>query len=245
VNADGSFSYTPDVTCGADSDSFTYTVSDGHGGTATAAVTVAIDHYTGVSLAGGVLRVGGGAGTDVVVFLDGRLWVNGTPYCLTGVTEVRVWGRGGDDLIELTGLTVPAFVSGGSGNDAIVGGSGDDVLLGGSGDDVVLGGGGDDVLLGGAGRDRLVGGAGNDVLIGGDYWEPAGLAALRALGAAWAAGRDSSGYDSTADDLATDTATDKLTGSSGADWFIISVGDVVTDLPGVQQHDGDLITYRS
>ena len=124
VNADGSFAYAPDIACGSGSDSFTYTVSDGHGGTATAAVTVGVTRYTGVSVVGGVLRVGGGDGTDVVIVGYGHLWVNGTPYCLTGVTEVRVWGRGGTDLIDLTGLTVPAFVSGGSGSDLIVGGVG-------------------------------------------------------------------------------------------------------------------------
>jgi len=42
LNADGSFSYTPDKTYNG-SDSFTYGVSDGHGGTSTAQVTLTVD----------------------------------------------------------------------------------------------------------------------------------------------------------------------------------------------------------
>src|SRR5262249_18711795 len=42
LNADGSFSYTPDKTYDG-SDSFTYGVSDGHGGTSTAQVAITID----------------------------------------------------------------------------------------------------------------------------------------------------------------------------------------------------------
>ena len=32
--------------------------------------------------------------------------VNGHSYSLSGITDVRIWGRGGNDNIDLTGLTV-------------------------------------------------------------------------------------------------------------------------------------------
>src|SRR5207253_6017911 len=95
VAAGGGFVYTPGARGDADTDSFTYTVSDGHGGTATAAVVIAINLYTGVSTDGGIMRVGGGPSTDVIYVSGGNLVVNGTSYALTGVTEVRIWGRGG------------------------------------------------------------------------------------------------------------------------------------------------------
>ena len=43
----------------------------------------------------------------------GNLVVNGTPYSLAGVTEVRIWGRNGNDRIDLTGLAIKAFIDGG------------------------------------------------------------------------------------------------------------------------------------
>jgi hypothetical protein len=50
LNADGSFSYTPGVGIEADTDSFTYTVSDGHGGSATASVTIDIKYHPRVAI---------------------------------------------------------------------------------------------------------------------------------------------------------------------------------------------------
>ena len=99
--ADGNFTYTPGLACEASSDSFTYTISDGHGGTATATVTITITQYSGVTASGGVLRVGGTAGADTVTVSGGNLIVNGSRYSLAGVTEVRIWGRGGNDQIDL------------------------------------------------------------------------------------------------------------------------------------------------
>ena len=47
--------------------------------------------------------------------------------------------------------------------------------------------------------------------------------------------------DDILDEAVIDDNVDQLTGSSGADWFIISSGDKVTDFK-VQNKDGDLVT---
>jgi Ca2+-binding RTX toxin-like protein len=57
------------------------------------------------------------------------------------VTRVAVFARGGDDVVTLgADVPVPAFVSGGFGNDTLTGGAGIDRLFGGPGDDTVNGG---------------------------------------------------------------------------------------------------------
>jgi Ca2+-binding RTX toxin-like protein len=75
----------------------------------------------------------------------------------TANDRIQVNARGGDDVIEASGLSLI-----GSGQD---GGDGDDVLIGGDGNDTLIGGNGDDVLIGGDGQDVLDGGAGSNVLI--------------------------------------------------------------------------------
>jgi len=66
------------------------------------------------------------------------------------------------------GLTIPAWIDGGPGNDHLAGGQGDDTLIGGPGNDKLLGWGGDDLLQGGEGHDCLDGGEGDDLLLGDD-----------------------------------------------------------------------------
>ena len=66
------------------------------------------------------------------------------------------------------------------------------------------------------------------------------------ISAAWAADKTVSEDDqSMADDSVVDENYDQLTGASGADWFIISVGDKITDLAKAVSKDGDVITYVS
>ena len=57
------------------------------------------------------------------------------------------------------------------------------------------------------------------------------MEALRAISAPWAATK------TVDDETVIDADLDQLTGSSGADWFIISSGDKVTDFK-VQKKDG-------
>jgi Ca2+-binding RTX toxin-like protein len=208
---------------------------------------VNIQKYAGVTRAGGVLRFGGGAGNDVVVVSGGNLVVNGVPYSLTGVTEVRTWARNGNDQIDLTGLSVQSYIDGGQGNDNLTGGSGDDVILGGAGIDTITGASGNDFLVGGAGVDRIVGSAGHDVLVAGDIGCDLNLAALRAVSQAWAASRTvvAEAVDDFLDEsVFADDAVDQLTGGAGADLFIIETSDTVTDFQfGKPQtnKDGDVV----
>jgi Ca2+-binding RTX toxin-like protein len=71
-------------------------------------------------------------------------------------TDHRVYGYGGDDLINS-----------GSGNDHLYGGWGNDTIFGGGGNDRLFGGDDLDLLFGLGGNDNLKGEGGNDILIGG------------------------------------------------------------------------------
>jgi Ca2+-binding RTX toxin-like protein len=228
---DGTFTYTPGIGCECSHDSFSYTIDDGHGGTATGVVNITIAAHTGISSSYGVLRVGGTANADVVYVSGGNLVVNGVAHSLAGVTEVRVWGRGGNDDIDLSGLSIKTFANGGAGNDTITGGSGDDVIFGGSGDDTITGGSGHDFLIGGDGKDRIVGSSGNDILVADDLECFLNLDYLRAISSDWATNRvvESDSDDDILDEIFADGEIDKLTGSSGADLFIISSEDTITD----------------
>jgi len=216
VSADGSFTYVPAPMCDATTDSFTFTVSDGHGGTATATVTIALTQYTGVTLVGGILRVAGTADNDVVTIQGGNLKLNGTAYSLAGVVAVRVWGRAGNDSINLGGLSVVTLVAGGPGNDDLTGGSGSDTLRGGCGDDELRAVSGNDTLSGGDGNDTLRAGSGSDALDGGvgddQLYGASGGDVLRG-----GAGNDVLRAGSSADALFGDDGNDTLLGGSGSD----------------------------
>jgi serralysin len=93
----------------------------------------------------------------------------------TGGDKV-VFSGGGNDTVDLFGVSGNHFIDGGAGFDVLYGGigqdkadggSGDDNLYGGSGNDILFGGGGSDVLRGQGGNDILQGGSGNDDLFGG------------------------------------------------------------------------------
>lgn len=67
--------------------------------------------------------------------------------------------------------------------------------------------------------------------------------ALRGVLADWVDGREDD--DGSSDDILDETLAtdiDKLASSSGADWFIISQGDKITDFKQILK-DGDLVTY--
>jgi autotransporter-associated beta strand protein len=259
--------YVPGVAAdGARTVTFTFTVTDtGDGpspaltsGPATVTVNVVKAVADGtVTKQGGVVRIGGTAGNDNIVVTQsgGNLVVtyyaaNGVTVlsrqavALAGVTEVRAWGRDGNDVIDLSGLSLRAFIHGGAGDDVLTGGAGDDLILGEAGNDVLSGGAGNDLLVGGFGSDRIQGGAGNDVLVAGEVAATLTRNDLNLARAAWAADKT---YDSGADDaldeaLITDSSYDQLTGASGADLFFVSLGDKVTDLKG-KKSDGDVVVY--
>ncbi len=135
-NQNGTYTYLPGA---SGVDPFTYTISDGKRGTATATVllnivapptkngTIRDDRLSGTAVANTLLR---GAGSD------------------------RLLGLGGNDILD-----------GGTGNDFLDGGLGNDTLLGGAGQDELIGGAGNDRLVGGVGSDRLSGGIGRDAFL--------------------------------------------------------------------------------
>ncbi len=133
---------------------------------------------------GGMLRVEGGDGNDIIHGTDSA------DVLIGGAGNDRIFGYAGNDTID-----------GGEGDDIIDGGAGDDVIEGGAGSDLILGGADHDVIYGhnsadsgddnavdylygdfgtngseaDSGRDRLFGQGGNDWLYGegeDDYIDP-------------------------------------------------------------------------
>jgi VCBS repeat-containing protein len=134
-------------------DTFTYTLDDGHGGHS-APVTVSVT----VSEAGDnqVLAGSNKAGT----FIDTP--GHDTTYSAGNGGDTAFGGDGADTLI---GGNSGDMLDGGAGVDRLVGGNGDDMLFGGAGNDALDGGNGIDVLVGGAGDDTLTGGNGADTFV--------------------------------------------------------------------------------
>jgi Ca2+-binding RTX toxin-like protein len=175
----------------------------------------------------------------------------GNGVILIGSFEVVIGSRF-DDV--LSGDNAANVLIGGGGNDRLQGQGGNDVLVGGDGDDDLNGGDGRDVLIGGRGADRLKGSSDEDLLVAGYTAYDEDVPALLAIQAEWTApdvdyltrvrhlrgelpgGANGSVYLNVAptalspqptvfDDLAADT----LTGAQQLDWFIIDVGDTITD----------------
>ena len=110
-----------------------------------------------------------------------------------------VRGAGGDDVIDMSGVTnYNTGGSGGNGDDLIIGGAQEDLLIGGAGMDTILGGDSNDLILGGADMDFLYGEKGDDVVLGNS-------------------GDDSLSGGEGDDDLFGGTGFDLLVGDLGAD----------------------------
>ena len=133
-----------------------------------------------VDLTSGVLTVMGTQDEDhIVVSLKAgdstqmSLDFNGTVtnYKLSSVSSIFVFGRTGDDKIEVSNAngTFPlgVYFGGGDDKDTLIGGNFDDTMRGGLHNDELNGGLGDDFLDGGAANDVLNGNGGNDFLKGG------------------------------------------------------------------------------
>jgi VCBS repeat-containing protein len=208
---DGSSSYPADhaapLAAGAtESDVFTYTVSDGHGGSDSAALTVTITgSATGT---GGDDDLVGTGGDDT---LKGE---SGDDTVHAGSGDDLTFGGSGDDQVLGGGGTDDA--RGGSGDDWLIGNGGDDVLWGRSGNDILSGRPGDDALHGAGGNDRLYGGSGDDHLSGGTGVD-------RAAGGAGDdtvfgnGGNDVLGGGSGNDTLAGGCGNDRMAGAAGND----------------------------
>jgi VCBS repeat-containing protein len=84
--------------------------------------------------------------------------VNGASRSYSGITAIRVDALGGNDQVKLAGLTMPALIEGGAGNDKL---DGSGVLAARL---ELYGGEGNDHLIGGRRSDYLDGGPGKDVI---------------------------------------------------------------------------------
>jgi len=243
---------------GAGADSFTFTVTDpgGLSGSATVEISIVKSVDDGaVTIDGdGIVRIGGTSGNDVIFVTQTvdrqylKVTINGIvvsdQIALSCVNEIRVWSRAGNDRVELLDLALMSLLHGGEGDDLLIGGAGDDLIYGGAGIDHLTGGAGNDFLVGGDDADRIVGSAGHDVLVAGDVACHFTDDALRAISAAWAANRtqDSGLVEEVLDETLTTGDFDQLTGGSGADWFIVSKDDKVTDFKGILNKEGDVLT---
>ena len=146
VNADGTFSFTTNATGGTVAAptvrTFTYTVSDGAGGTITGTVTVNVITTTDTG-GGDAITLPAGTGAYQGSYIDGKAQ--------------------GDTLTDGASLSV---LVGGSGGDTLVGNNGNDLLIGGDNTDSLNGDAGNDVLRGGDGNnDSMNGGAGTEDLL--------------------------------------------------------------------------------
>jgi VCBS repeat-containing protein len=177
---------TPDVQS-------TYTVTDPHGGSSTAAVNIAHqDGHTVLGTTGDDVLVGaadshlhGGDGNDVLVAGPGNNELfgdNGNDMLFSGPGNDLLDGGAGNNTANYSLATAGVTVStaelgpqhtGGAGTDTLVniqnliGSNFNDHLTGDQGNNVLNGGLGNDVLNGGAGDDILIGGPGNNTLTGG------------------------------------------------------------------------------
>ncbi len=106
---------------------------------------------TGIFQAGTVVTVNGTTGNDTITFSQSgtttTATLNGVSRSFTGATAVYANGSDGADTIAVAAsVTVPAGITGGTGNDTIQGGSGNDTIDGGAGNDQIFGGAGNDTV---------------------------------------------------------------------------------------------------
>ncbi|MBO9552346.1 VCBS domain-containing protein, partial [Pseudomonas sp.] len=172
-----------------------YTVSDGHGGSATGAVDITYQAGTTLNGTAGddVLMasnadtlLNGGDGHDVLVGGAGNDILhggNGNDLLIGGLGNDLLDGGAGNDTASYASATGGVTVdlshigpqnTGAAGIDTLtgienlIGSDYNDTLIGDAGDNLLNGGLGNDVLKGGDGNDILIGGPGNDVMTGGN-----------------------------------------------------------------------------
>ncbi|WP_223522449.1 retention module-containing protein [Pseudomonas sp. A-B-26] len=187
VNYAGAHDSTPDA-------HGTYTASDNHGGSDTAAVTITYqDGHTLTGTAGDDVMVAGtgnniinaGDGNDVLTAGTGNNELHGgagNDLLFSGTGNDLLDGGTGIDTVNYThataGVTVDLSLltpqnTGGAGTDTLtgienlVGSNFNDALTGDNNSNVINGGLGDDILKGGGGDDFMIGGLGNNTLTGG------------------------------------------------------------------------------
>jgi Ca2+-binding RTX toxin-like protein len=140
LNADGSFTYHP-ASNFFGTDSFTYTLNDTAGLSASGTASIAVSQTPSVdpTPTGPVIYGTNGNNTLSASYNTGTV----------------IYGLGGNDIIQ-----------GHNGNDTLYGGDGKDKLYGSGGNDILIGGAGADTMTGGTGNDVF---KYNSVSEGGDF----------------------------------------------------------------------------
>lgn len=215
--------------------SFTYTITDGIGGTVQTAyldlVSPQGEPEQGTSQSETIVASSSGSVIDAQSQDDiiiGRASADiifggdGNDRIVAGAGNDVVYGGAGDDTIyagagndqvfggtgndEIRGEDGNDQLAGEDGNDVISGGVGNDIVVGGSGDDRLAGESGDDRLAGGAGQDQIIGGSGDDLILGDD-------------------GNDDIAGDQGNDRIDGGAGDDNVRGGAGNDVVLVAVGD--------------------
>jgi hypothetical protein len=175
VNADGTIRYTPAAGFSG-GDSFTYTASDGRGGTSTATVNLTVTGNAAVADPSNPkktnLFLAGTSGSDSFEFVrvkkQYKVLLNGQDQGTFTVNgRVTISGGDGDDTLTLGKLKLPVVFNGGDGKDTLIAPGKGGILVGGAGNDTLKGGAGKDVIIGGDGADTIDGVGGNDLIVSG------------------------------------------------------------------------------
>jgi uncharacterized delta-60 repeat protein len=249
LNPDGSFRYDfPEDLF--DAVTFTYQPTDGQ--VVGPPVTVTFRRGSSVAVAGNVLQLVGGPGTDVVRLrkaprngLQVELFtatavIRQTVYPATGFPTfvlADVYLAGGDDRLDAIGLAVPVRAVGGAGSDVLRTGKRADVVFGdrtdgtGAGNDLIETGAGNDDIRAGDGQDLIDAGSGNDVVTvaGASSWVTGGAGNDVLVGGA---GADVLDGGSGKDLIAGGAGADLLEGGGGTDVLFdgsATVADPVND----------------
>lgn len=169
-------------------------------------------------------------GSSVAQTVNANLTLN----LLSGSTFENAGGGSLDDILLGNAL-----------NNTLTGGAGHDILVGNAGNDTLRGGKGLDFLIGGLGLDSLFGDADDDLLIAGRTTSDSVVANLQKVRTAWTSGaayntrianiRAGVGSPAMAlkarQNVVNDAGEDdRLTGSTGMDWYFKAVDDAITDL---------------
>jgi Ca2+-binding RTX toxin-like protein len=255
VNADGTIRYTPAAGFSG-GDSFTYTASDGRGGTTTATVNLTVTGNAAVADPSNPkktnLFLAGTSGNDTFQFVkvkkQYKVLLNGQDQGTFTVNgRVTISGGDGDDSLTLGKLKLPVVFNGGDGNDMLIASGKGSILVGGAGNDTLKGGAGRDVIIGSDGADTIDGVGGNDLIIAGPtIYDADTLANRQALddllaeiskGGKYAtkltnlaAGVGSSGAKIVANVTAfNDGDADNITGGGGQDIYVARTATTVMD----------------
>lgn len=197
------------TTLGGDQVSFSFVAQDVNG---VKDVQIGIKNLSVAGDAGATIKLEGSGNLQALDFIretmkavhgtNGSDTYNSASFDFAGSKGVKLYGFGGDDVLDMGASSKRVEFFGGEGSDSVSGGSAGDWLQGDNGDDVIYGFGGNDALHGGSGADNLYGGDGADNLSGGG-------------------GNDALFGEAGNDILFGGGGADTLTGGAGNDTFLI------------------------